>query len=212
MIDVWVYGISTFVEPTTAASATTWFAKFVASTALGASVAAACRGYTRPCCWLWAHANIITTWNIATSMLHQLAACMYGRNTMYYDNKASSWKIITPVTRFQHILLLQTWIPCAHVWSNFLSPTSPHFLNQEPPGAQQLSLPVFFVVPHLKHMGLTIGITTRGLVPDCTDFGHGSMIQYCTIHVASSEQVSHAHLQTLPIQEHGGRSWASAYS
>ena len=46
---------------------------------------------------------------------------------------------------------LQAWMPSTHVWSNFLSPASPQFLNQAPPRAQQLRLPNSWVVPHLPH-------------------------------------------------------------
>ena len=37
--------------------------------------------------------------------------------------------------------------------SNVESPSSPHFLFQVPPGAQQLRLPFFLTVPHLGHAG-----------------------------------------------------------
>ena len=55
---------------------------------------------------------------------------------------------------------LQAWMPSTHVWSNFLSPASPQFLNQAPPRAQQLSFPDFLVVPHLVHTLLLL-ITDR---------------------------------------------------
>ena len=48
--------------------------------------------------------------------------------------------------------LLQACTPSTHVCSNFESPLPP-FLNQAPPGAQQLSFPDFLMVPHLKQMG-----------------------------------------------------------
>ena len=51
--------------------------------------------------------------------------------------------------------LLQACTPSSHVWSKLESPSSPHFLNQEPPRAQQLSFPDFLLVPHLKHTGPT---------------------------------------------------------
>ena len=35
--------------------------------------------------------------------------------------------------------------------SAFLLRTPPHFLNHEPPGAQQLTLPDFVKVPHFAH-------------------------------------------------------------
>ena len=48
-------------------------------------------------------------------------------------------------------LPLQACMPSPHVWPKLESPTSPHFLNQAPPRAQQLRLPDFLVVPHLGH-------------------------------------------------------------
>ena len=48
--------------------------------------------------------------------------------------------------------LLQAWIPSNHVWSNFESPTLPHFLNQAPPRAQQLNWPEPLRLPHLEHV------------------------------------------------------------
>ena len=45
----------------------------------------------------------------------------------------------------------QAFIPSAHVWSNCVSPASPHFLNQAPPRAQQLCFPNLFTIPHLGH-------------------------------------------------------------
>ena len=53
-------------------------------------------------------------------------------------------------------LPLQARIPSVHVWSNFLSPASPQFLNQAPRLAQQLSLPDFLAVLHLEHMTFAI--------------------------------------------------------
>ena len=47
MIKVGVTEISTFLEPSTSASATAEFAGFLGNTALGASFTAACRRYTR---------------------------------------------------------------------------------------------------------------------------------------------------------------------
>ena len=47
-------------------------------------------------------------------------------------------------------LRLQAAMPSIHVC--FASPLPPHLLNQEPPGAQQLTLPDFRNVPHLGHV------------------------------------------------------------
>ena len=43
-------------------------------------------------------------------------------------------------------------MPCDHVYSKFRSPGFPHFLCQLPPGAQQLSAPVFGTVPQLGQL------------------------------------------------------------
>ena len=43
-------------------------------------------------------------------------------------------------------------MPSIHVCSMFAVRVRPHFVNQAPPGAQQLSRPDFFKVPHLGHM------------------------------------------------------------
>ena len=48
-------------------------------------------------------------------------------------------------------LPLHESMPSPHVWSNRTSPASPHLLNQAPPRAQQLSLPLFLVMPHAGH-------------------------------------------------------------
>ena len=42
-------------------------------------------------------------------------------------------------------------MPSFHVCSNVESVTNPQFLNQEPPRAQQLSSPDFFIVLHFGH-------------------------------------------------------------
>ena len=49
-------------------------------------------------------------------------------------------------------LRLQASTPSNHLCSTFLSWAPPHFLNQAPPGAQQLTLPDFANVPHLGHV------------------------------------------------------------
>ena len=49
-------------------------------------------------------------------------------------------------------LRLQAATPANHLWSTFLLRAPPQFLNQAPPGAQQLFLPDFSNVPHLGHL------------------------------------------------------------
>ena len=80
-------------------------------------------------------------------------------------------------------LLVQACMPSAHVYSKSVSPTSPHLLNQEPPRAQQLSLPDFLAVPHLGHAELTAtgaGVAGGGVVvPGRTDFEHRATMWRC---------------------------------
>ena len=49
----------------------------------------------------------------------------------------------------------QTWTPSYQVCESFALPVAPHCPNQEPPRAQQLSLPDFVMVPHVRHTELT---------------------------------------------------------
>merc|ERR1719331_1174570 len=51
-------------------------------------------------------------------------------------------------------------MPSDHPWSTFLLPIPPQFLNQVPPGAQQLTLPDFLNVPHLGHV-IVLAIVAR---------------------------------------------------
>ena len=75
---------------------------------------------------------------------------------------------------------LQAWMPSDHKWSTVVSSASPQFLNQEPPRAQQLSLPDFLLVPHLGHNNVVViddviadaGFSRRSVVPVGTDIGH----------------------------------------
>ena len=48
-------------------------------------------------------------------------------------------------------LHVQACTPSDHVCSAFVLPEPPQLLNQEPPGAQQLTLPDFLKVPHFEH-------------------------------------------------------------
>ena len=48
-------------------------------------------------------------------------------------------------------LRLQACTPSNHLCSTFLLPAPPQFLNQAPPGAQQLTLPDFANMPHFGH-------------------------------------------------------------
>ena len=74
---------------------------------------------------------------------------------------ASVWRSMTcggDLAESEVSRLLQASMPSAHVWSNFLSPTSPHFLNQAPSRAQQLCLLDFLMVPHLAHLVLLLAL------------------------------------------------------
>ena len=55
-------------------------------------------------------------------------------------------------------LRLQVSTPSNHLWSAFLLPAPPQFLYQAPPGAQQLTLPDFSNVPHLRHAIVFSGV------------------------------------------------------
>ena len=99
-------------------------------------------------------------------------------------------------------------MPSVHVWSNFGSPASPQFMNQAPPRAQQLRLPDFLVIPHLRHTVLTIAdadIASRGfLVPDRTNFGYGLLVQernryiHCIVNVQPAI-AAHCWIPGMPI-------------
>ena len=49
-------------------------------------------------------------------------------------------------------LRVHAFTPSDHVCSAFLLPEPPQLLNQEPPGAQQLTLPDLLKVPHFEHV------------------------------------------------------------
>ena len=51
---------------------------------------------------------------------------------------------------------LQAWMPSVHVWSKFMSPISPQFLNQEPPRVQQICMSNLLIVPHAAHLLLLL--------------------------------------------------------
>merc|ERR1712232_289153 len=62
------------------------------------------------------------------------------------------------------VVPLQASMPSFQVCSKLESPILPHFWNQEPPRAQQLSLPALFVA-HLTHaIGTTGVVLDPGLV------------------------------------------------
>ena len=58
---------------------------------------------------------------------------------------------------------LQAQIPSYHVWPSFWLPTAPQSLNHEPPRPQQLVLPDFSKVPHLRHSDPLVVVVTVGV-------------------------------------------------
>ena len=58
---------------------------------------------------------------------------------------------------------LHVLMPSYHVWSRFVLPAPPQFLNQEPPWPQQLLLSDFPMVPHLGHTELAIVVVMAGV-------------------------------------------------
>jgi len=62
---------------------------------------------------------------------------------------------------------LQAWMPSCHVCWNAVLPVAPQFPNQEPPRAQQLSLPDLLMVPHARHMGpaVVVGANVQASTP-----------------------------------------------
>ena len=66
----------------------------------------------------------------------------------------------------------QAATPSSHLWSTFLLRAPPQFLNQAPPGAQQLFLPDFSNLPHLGHViGLAIVEVMAGVLTDVVAIG-----------------------------------------
>ena len=58
---------------------------------------------------------------------------------------------------------LQVCTPSTHVCSVLKLPLVPQFLNQAPPGAQQLSLPDFLMTAHLGHTEAILVTVTAGV-------------------------------------------------
>ena len=61
---------------------------------------------------------------------------------------------------------LQACTPSTHVYSVLELRLVPQFLNQAPPGAQQLRLPDFLMVPHLEHMEPIVFVTVVAVTAD----------------------------------------------
>ena len=56
---------------------------------------------------------------------------------------------------------LHVSMPSYHVCLSFVLPVAPQFPNQDPPRAQQLSLPEFLIFPHLRHEKLIVVVETN---------------------------------------------------
>ena len=73
---------------------------------------------------------------------------------MYIHKSRWGWATKGSMELPLYFLCAQTLKPSAQVCSNVELLTSPHLVNQAPPGAQQLNLPVLGDVPHLEHPGV----------------------------------------------------------
>ena len=75
-------------------------------------------------------------------------------------------------------LRLQAATPSNHLWSKFSLRAPAQFLNQAPPGAQQLLLPDFSNVPHLGH-GSVLAIAEVMMAGVLTDLAIGVLPISC---------------------------------
>ena len=98
----------------------------------------------------------------ATATTH--FARLHNRNTFgtygTYDRRRDCWCLYVGIghknekernTKITFNLLLQASMPSNHLCTSFRFPAPPQFLNQAPPGAQQLARPDFSNVPHFEH-------------------------------------------------------------
>ena len=79
-------------------------------------------------------------------------------------------------------LRMQAATPSDHIRPTFLLPAPPQFLNQAPPGAQQLTLPDFRNVPHFGHFivpGTTLPTRSRFIG---NIIGTGRRVAYSCLH------------------------------
>ena len=84
----------------------------------------------------------------------------------------------------------QAFTPSNHLCSTFLLPAPPQFLNQAPPGAQQLTRPDFSNVPHfgqlivLAIVEVTAGVLTDVVIGVCSissRSGNGWRVTYSRV-------------------------------
>ena len=83
-------------------------------------------------------------------------------------------------------LCVQAVTPSNHLWSKILLRTPPPFLNQAPPGAQQLSLPDFSNVLHFGHvislpgvMDVVLMLTSTVACSKCGTFTKSRRVSCC---------------------------------
>ena len=121
-----VNSTSTTSEPRTTTTATTSFAGFHDDATFGAFGDDACR--RRDCYYLYSIIDQIKQKHFAVTV--QACICIPSALNLH----------------------LQAFTPSDHLRSTFLLPSPPQFLNQAPPGAQQLTIPDLLNVPHFEHV------------------------------------------------------------
>ena len=89
---------------------------------------------------------------------------------------------------------VQAWMPSYHVWPICVVLPLPQSPNQEPPRAQQLSLPDFWMVPHSVHIsGLTGFVITVVVEMGTTIVNCTSIKEYENHETVLSKNVSATH-------------------
>ena len=82
-------------------------------------------------------------------------------------------------------------MPSCHVCSRFVFPALPQFPNQEPPRPQQLSLPDFLMMPHVRHTGLMDIVVVPGvdMLGGGPNSRHESMTKVTTCYSTMNQHV-----------------------
>ena len=96
-------------------------------------------------------------------------------------------------------LRLQPSTPSIHLCSIFLFPPPPQFLNQAPPGAQQLIRPDFANVPHFGHVIAVaiVNVTAGVVVGECISSRSGNGRRVTCWRVASVISSVGVHVHTV---------------
>ena len=105
------------------------------------------------------------------------------------------WKacICWPITTWY--CALHAWTPSYHVCSRSALLNLPQFSNQEPPGAQQLSLPDLLMMPHAGHTSLkgvvvAVDVGVRRIVKHTTQkHPESHYLMWTSMHMHSAIQV-----------------------